>query len=361
MKKIINILSTLFLLTIVMIGCDEYDRTEVVPTITVDHLSLNMIVGDEVQLTASPDDGSTFNWANENDEIISVSANGLVKALSDGTSDITVSKGGIYTIIPVTVAKLITLESVELNAYSVEVSPGTSQTVIVTANPLDANSTAKNDFSWTSDDTSIAVVTTTAAGDGKITGMRKGTTKVHYKRGDFVHEVEVTVDYTFVFMGPHIISKDAPLTLPAVNFDKGGPGNAYYDTTSGNSGNFAYRANNGDSGSPDVDIESSLGIGYTAAGEWLLYTVEVQDAGVYAFHFELAGNAAGRIRWEVDNETVCTVNTPATGGWSAWSWQFTDNSVEMPLPEGTHKLKFYIEQSNFNLRTFRFTYLRDLD
>ena len=58
-----------------------------------------------------------------------------------------------------------------------------------------------------------------------------------------------------------------PGTIQAEDFDTGGPGVSFYDTTGGNSGG-AYRPT-------DVDIEpSSTGgfdVGWTAAGEWLTY------------------------------------------------------------------------------------------
>src|SRR6185312_7136616 len=68
-----------------------------------------------------------------------------------------------------------------------------------------------------------------------------------------------------------------PGMIQAENFDNGGPGIAYSDTTSGNAGG-AYR-------STDVDIEPASGggydVGWIAAGEWLNYTVNVVTAGTY--------------------------------------------------------------------------------
>ena len=62
-----------------------------------------------------------------------------------------------------------------------------------------------------------------------------------------------------------------PGTVQAANFDNGGEGVAYHDTTPGNTGG-AYRAT-------DVDIEPAsdggYDVGWIAAGEWLNYTVNV--------------------------------------------------------------------------------------
>src|SRR5262249_11706805 len=65
-----------------------------------------------------------------------------------------------------------------------------------------------------------------------------------------------------------------PGTIQAANFDNGGQGVAYGDTTSGNTGG-AYRQT-------DVDIETSseggYDVGWIAAGEWLNFTVKVATA-----------------------------------------------------------------------------------
>src|SRR5215813_8653317 len=65
-----------------------------------------------------------------------------------------------------------------------------------------------------------------------------------------------------------------PGQINAENFDNGGEGVAYHDTTAGNSGG-QYR-NTG------VDIESSsegaYDVGWTAPGEWLNYTASVAAA-----------------------------------------------------------------------------------
>ena len=65
--------------------------------------------------------------------------------------------------------------------------------------------------------------------------------------------------------------------IEAENYDVGGEGVGYHDTTPGNQGG-AYRAE-------DVDVRASSGggfvVGWIAAGEWLAYTVDVPVAGVY--------------------------------------------------------------------------------
>src|SRR5215471_2165261 len=82
-----------------------------------------------------------------------------------------------------------------------------------------------------------------------------------------------------------------PVSLPgivnAADFDDGGPGVAFGDSTPGNSGG-AYRQT-------DVDIERSseagYDIGWIAAGEWVNYTVNVAAAGAYIARLRIASPA----------------------------------------------------------------------
>jgi hypothetical protein len=109
-----------------------------------------------------------------------------------------------------------------------------------------------------------------------------------------------------------------PGTVQAEDFDDGGEGVGYHDTTGGNKGRV-YRAT-------DVDIEGTRDrarghdVSWTTAGEWLNYTVTVAKAGTCVltvrvasrgtggtFHIEFAGvDKTGRLR------------IPNTGGRQTW-------------------------------------------
>lgn len=72
-----------------------------------------------------------------------------------------------------------------------------------------------------------------------------------------------------------------PGTIQAENFDNGAEGISYHDSDTKNEGGTSYRSNTG-----GVDIVSGNGgyaIGYTATGEWLEYTVNVEKAGYYTY------------------------------------------------------------------------------
>jgi hypothetical protein len=110
-----------------------------------------------------------------------------------------------------------------------------------------------------------------------------------------------------------------PGTIQAENFDNGGSGVAYRDTTSANTGG-QYRGT-------DVDIEDSSDsggghdVGWTAASEWLTYTVNVSAAGPYDIEVRVASLGAGGTFHIEANGTDITghLTVPNTGGWQKWT------------------------------------------
>lgn len=108
----------------------------------------------------------------------------------------------------------------------------------------------------------------------------------------------------------------APVALPgrieAENFDLGGEGVGYHDTTSGNYGN-KYR-------NTDVDITTTgdVGGGYRVGwfwvGEWMQYTVN-PEAGTYAINLRISTSAAGATAvLSLNGTTIGSVPLPNTGG-----------------------------------------------
>jgi len=88
---------------------------------------------------------------------------------------------------------------------------------------------------------------------------------------------------------------NVPGAIEAENYDEGGQGVGYNDTEEENlaetAGSATYRDDDG------VDIEvgtDQTNIGYTNAGEWVNYTVEVTQTGIYDIDFVIAsGSASG--------------------------------------------------------------------
>ncbi len=143
---------------------------------------------------------------------------------------------------------------------------------------------------------------------------------------------------------------EVPGTIEAENFDMGGQGIAYYDTDPQNTGG-SYRPDEG------VDIEAcsdtggGYDVGWTAAGEWLLYTIDVTDSGDYQIGARVASAVSGgALSFTVDGKAVTGVmNVPNTGGWQNW---VTLQSDSFALSTGPHQLKLLISSGQFNINKF---------
>src|SRR5665647_1076412 len=114
------------------------------------------------------------------------------------------------------------------------------------------------------------------------------------------------------FNGPHTL----PGRIQAEDYDNGGAGVAYYDTTAGNAGG-AGRLTEG------VDVETVNGItniGWIIDKEWTEYTVTVAAGGSYTANFRVGSWTNGRqIVLTVDGAAGCTVNVPTTGSSEAFT------------------------------------------
>jgi hypothetical protein len=110
-----------------------------------------------------------------------------------------------------------------------------------------------------------------------------------------------------------------PGTVELEDFDIGGAGVTYSDTTAANEGG-KYRTADG------VDIAASAGtgnghvLGWVKAGEWLEYTVNVATSGTYTLETRVAAlGAGGQIRILVNGEDKTGVLAiPNTGSWSSY-------------------------------------------
>jgi PKD repeat protein len=148
------------------------------------------------------------------------------------------------------------------------------------------------------------------------------------------------------YNGPHTI----PGTLQAEDYDLGGEGVAYHDTTAGNLGGV-YRHDDVDI--EQLDTDGSPNVGWIRAGEWMAYTVNVSTAGTYDAGFRVASSHAGStVQVYVDDGTtpVATVSVPNTGAWPV----FQTVSALVTLPAGQHRLvlKFPTDYVNINWITF---------
>ncbi len=142
-----------------------------------------------------------------------------------------------------------------------------------------------------------------------------------------------------------------PATIPGVveaeDYDTGGEGLAYHDTTPGNLGG-AYRHD-------DVDIEALAGgghaVAYIRSEEWLGYPVAVNRTGVYRLRARVASpNATARVEVLVDGAPAFTVAVPNTGDYGTFA--MVDAPEQPLLGAGSHNLTVRFPVGYMNLDYF---------
>jgi hypothetical protein len=145
-----------------------------------------------------------------------------------------------------------------------------------------------------------------------------------------------------------------PGTVQMENYDRGGEGVAYRDTTSGNSG-AVYRTDN-----VDLQSASDSGGGYKiksgVAGEWLKYTVNIAAAGTYTMTVRVASSGAGgTFHVEVDGvDKTGPLTVPDTGGWQVWR---TITKSGVSLPAGEHVIRFALDTNGASGMTGNFNWI----
>jgi uncharacterized protein YjdB len=352
-------------ITTVTVKCGSIEETVqvTVQEVPLEGITLNVNVDDTIkipivnatrQINAKPKPLNAteveFVFRSEDESVVIVDQTGKITARSDGKTNIIISSGSI--IIPIAVS--VGLEDIIVNPAAIEMFFSDVQQIQAIAVP-------QTDFDipyiWESDNTSIATVSST----GEVrAGEEEGTVNITVSFGSITKTVAVTVkDRTQPFKGPHILSATAPLELPACDFDTGGEGFAFHDDN-GHDGD-SYRQDNGDNNSQGVDTEGNGGnIGWPNADEWLLYTLQVQDAGTYAVDVSASPNgASAQFSLYMDNVLFATGTAQNRGDYQNFYWVSTDNSsFTIRLSEGKHKFKFlYI--NGFNLKAFKFTRVGD--
>lgn len=147
--------------------------------------------------------------------------------------------------------------------------------------------------------------------------------------------------------------------IDAEDFDFGGEGISYHDSDDENSGG-KYR------GEP-VDIESIDGsttrfnVGWTVAGEWLEYTVDVQETRYYYLRMNAATNMTNGADYhiELDGKNVSgTIHIDNTGGWQDFEVVASDPIF---MDAGEQVLRLVFETDGLNVDYFFTLEAPDID
>jgi chitinase len=143
-----------------------------------------------------------------------------------------------------------------------------------------------------------------------------------------------------------------PGTVQAANYDTGGQGVAY-NVASVNGTANSYR-------SDGVDLEACTDtgcgddIGWTAAGQWFRYTVNVATAGTYTVSLRLASPSGVTDGLHIASSSGANlsgnINVPATGGWQTW----TTVTATVTLPAGQQTLAIDQDNGGWNIHQLTF-------
>jgi len=170
--------------------------------------------------------------------------------------------------------------------------------------------------------------------------------------------IKITVS---IPQGPYNgIAHAIPGKIEFEEFDVGGNGSAYNDSTTGTEVSPApnYRTDE------DVDIEEcsdaggGYNLGWTEVGEWTEYTVDVKNAGTYTMGLRVACTGTGKtISVESNGNTIANdISIPNTGDWQDWETV----SEEVELEAGEQILRFTIGGADYiNMNYVEFAYTGD--
>jgi uncharacterized protein YjdB len=177
-------------------GTASVTIAQAVAAVVVTPLSTTLTSIDETaQLTASARDanthpiaGATFTWESSDGNVVTVSTNGLVTAVENGTATITATTDGFSGDADVTVAQEVAAVSVTPKDVRFTALEEKQQ---LTAGAEDANrhAVAGKTFTWSSSDESVATVDS----DGLATAEKNGTVTITATTDGVGGDAEVTV------------------------------------------------------------------------------------------------------------------------------------------------------------------------
>ncbi|HUN31966.1 MAG TPA: carbohydrate-binding protein, partial [Trebonia sp.] len=148
-----------------------------------------------------------------------------------------------------------------------------------------------------------------------------------------------------------------PGTVYAGNYDTGGQGVAY-NVTSVNGTANSYRSDGVDlEATSDTVNNTGSGaddLGWTAAGQWFRYTVNVATAGTYTVSLRLASPSGVTDALHIASSSGASlsgnVNVPATGGWQDWA----TTTATVTLPAGQQTLTIDQDNGGWNIHYLTF-------
>jgi Carbohydrate binding module (family 6) len=153
------------------------------------------------------------------------------------------------------------------------------------------------------------------------------------------------------FTGPTII----PGTLEAENYDVGGQGITYHDTTAANLGG-KYRIGSNEA----VDVEDACsgtpGVCHDVTaidpGEWTEYTINVAATASYSIDLGVQGSTMARLHIEVDGVNA---TGPITVLDSMGRFVLQPTGLSLGLTQGQHFMRLVFDDGGYSLNWIKFT------
>ncbi len=249
------------------------------------------------------------------------------RANPSALSGLTVS-GNIYVFLSVSSTSGISRISFYLDDPSMSGTPRR----IETSAPYDfagGSTNAANAFNTTAVGNGTHVITAAIQFSGGSTEVVEATFTIDNSGGE-----------------PPTASISLPGRFEAEDYNAGGEGLGYHDTTAGNSGG-ACRNDNVDK-QLTSDVDGNCNIGWVRIGEWLQYTVSVASDGVYDLTLRAATPYnSKKAHVEIDGTNVTgTMAIPNTGSWQTWT---NVTATGINLTAGVHTLRIVMDSSDFNL------------
>lgn len=227
--------------SVLVISCSDDDENVPVMEVTLGDTELLLIEGQSqlLKVIIVPENATNKNttWESSNEDVITVSELGEVKAKAPGTAIITVTAadGGKTAICEVRVERPVTsVTGVSLNKTELPILVGEKETLIATVTPEGA--TVKT-VKWTSDDHAVATVSET----GEVEAISIGTATITATTldGEKTATCVVTVDASsfkvkFEMNGGDaindvIVNKGNKLVVPTTPTKAGGPEEGLYE------------------------------------------------------------------------------------------------------------------------------------
>ncbi len=187
------------LLTLALaVGCRGFFVNPKLTSITVTPITPSLTLNQTLQMTATGnfDDGSTKNltgtskWTSSANTQVSVNSTGLITALANTTSAVTITAtdGTVSGSTTATVGQQTIVVAPANQTYSLSTNPGPHQ-YTATLNGTDVTATA----TWTSSNTSVATVVQSGTGAGQVTAVGVGTANITATTSNATGSTGVTV------------------------------------------------------------------------------------------------------------------------------------------------------------------------